>query len=474
MRKWSRIVLLVLCQSVCSPVDGSTHISNLPTLDLGDFPNEVRSQVQQAYDSAREHSGDAEASGKLGMLLDLYNRPEGAAACYQRAHDLDPGTFKWLYYRGMLLAKQKKSAEAVESLREALRLDPTYLPVRLRLAENLLAAGKMDDSRQIYSGILIEFPDSAEAHYGLGRISVFQGKLTAARQSLRRACELFPRYGAAHYALAQVDQKLGENADAEEQIKLYEQNKNVVPPVEDPLRDALRALDRGAASHLERGLALDQVGRLDDALAETERAAELDPTMLKAHINLIILYGRKGDFQKAEEHFQTAVRLNPNQFPDAYYNYGVLLVREGKLDGAEKAFRQVLEISPSYADAHNNLGNLLERQGKLQEAIAEYKEAIESKPDFRQAHFNLGRILVNQQQYPEGIRHLQQTLTPVDESTPAYLYALGAAYGRAGDHQNALRYLRQARDEASGRGQAQLLTSIEKDLQGLEAAKGTH
>jgi tetratricopeptide (TPR) repeat protein len=374
----------------------------------------------------------------------------------------------------MLLAKQKKSAEAVESFREALRLDPTYLPVRLKLAENLLAAGMMEDSWQIYSGILMEFPDSAEAHYGLGRISVFQGKLTAARQSLRRACELFPPYGAAHYALAQVDQKLGENADAEEQIKLYEQNMNVVPPVEDPLRDALRALDRGAASHLERGLALDQVGRLDDALAETERAAELDPTMVKAHINLIILYGRKGDFQKAEEHFQTAVRLNPNQFPDAYYNYGVLLVREGKLDGAEKAFRQVLEISPSYADAHNNLGNLLERQGKLQQAIAEYKEAIESKPDFRQAHFNLGRILVSQQQYPEGIGHLQQTLTPVDESTPAYLYALGAAYGRAGDHQNALRYLRQARDEASGRGQAQLLASIEKDLQSLEAGKETH
>ena len=474
MQKWLSIVLLVLCQWVSRPMGGRTQIPNLPTLDLGGLPAEVHSQVQQAYDSAREHAGDAEASGKLGMLLDLYNRPEEAAACYQRAHDLDPGTFKWLYYQGMLLAKQKKSDEAVESFREALRLDPTYLPVRLKLAENLLAAGKMDDSRQIYSGILKEFPDSAEAHYGLGRISVFQGKLTEARQSLRRACELFPPYGAAHYALAQVAQKLGENADGEEQIKLYEQNKNVVPPVEDPLRDALRALDRGATSHLERGLALDQVGRLDDALAETERAAELDPTMVKAHINLIILYGRKGDFQKAEEHFQTAVKLNPNQFPDAYYNYGVLLVREGKLDAAEKAFRQVLEISPSYADAHNNLGNLLERQGKLQEAIAEYKEAIESKPDFRQAHFNLGRILVSQQQYPEGIGHLQQTLTPVDESTPAYLYALGAAYGRAGDHQNALRYLRQARDEASGRGQAQLLASIEKDLQSLEAGKETH
>ena len=474
MQKWLSIVLLVLCQWVSRPMGGRTQIPNLPTLDLGGLPTEVHSQVQQAYDSAREHAGDAEASGKLGMLLDLYNRPEEAAACYQRAHDLDPGTFKWLYYRGMLLAKQKKSAEAVESFREALRLDPTYLPVRLKLAENLLAAGVMDDSQQVYSGILEQFPDSAEAYYGLGRISVSQGKLTEARQSLRRACELFPPYGAAHYTLAQVAQKLGDNADAEEQIKLYEENKNLVPPIEDPLRDAIRALDKGAASHLERGLALDQVGRLDDALSETERAAELDPTMVKAHINLITLYGRKGNFQKAEEHFHTAVKLNPDQFPDAYYNYGILLVLEGKLNEAEKAFRQALELRPSYADARNNLGNLLERQGKFREAIAEYEKAIEIRPDFRQAHFNLGRILVNQQRYAEGIRHLQQTLTPVDGSTPAYLYALGAAYGRAGDQQNALRYLRQARDQASARGQEQLLASIEKDLQSLEAGQESH
>src|SRR6516225_8985581 len=238
MQKWLSIVLLVLCQWVSRPMGGRTQIPNLPTLDLGGLPTEVHSQVRQAYDSAREHAGDAEASGKLGMLLDLYNRPEEAAACYRRAHDLDPGTFKWLYYRGVLLAKQKKSAEAVESFREALRLDPTYLPVRLKLAENLLAAGVMDDSQQVYSGILEQFPDSAEAYYGLGRISVSQGKLTEARQSLRRACELFPPYGAAHYTLAQVAQKLGDNADAEEQIKVYEENKNLVPPIEDPLRDA--------------------------------------------------------------------------------------------------------------------------------------------------------------------------------------------------------------------------------------------
>jgi tetratricopeptide (TPR) repeat protein len=452
----------------CSAMTGQTGgAPEVPQLNIAVFPPETQKQVQQAYDNARQHPTDAEASGELGMLLDLYNRPEEATPCYQRAHALDPGAFKWLYYQGMLLNKQKKSAEAAEAFREALRLNPGYVPMRLRLAENLLTAGRLDESQQMYSAIVKEFPDFAEAHYGLGRIAAFHGDLTEARKSLRRACELFPRYGAAHYSLAQVERKLGENADAEEQIKLYEANKNLVPPTEDPLRDALRALDRGAASHLERGVALDQVGRLDDAIAETERALELDPKLVQAHANLIILYGRMGNVQKAEEHYRAVLALNPDQFPKAHYDYGVLLMQSGRYQEAEEAFRRAIRANPPYAEAHNNLGTLLQRQGKIPEAAEEFRKALQSQPNFRQAHFNLGRILVNQGNYQGGIEEFEKTLSPVDEKTPSYLYALGATYGRAGDRQNALRYLQQAREQALAAGQTSLVVSIDQDLGAL-------
>ena len=329
-------------------------------------------------------------------------------------------------------------------------------------------ASELDESQQVYSGIVKEFPNAAEAHYGLGRISVFRGELTEAQRSFSRACELFPTYGAAHYSLAQVERKLGDSADAEEQIRLYEANKNVVPPIEDPLRDALRALDRGAASHLDRAVALDQVGRMDDAIAETEQAVELDPKLVQAHANLIILYGRKGNVQKAEEHYRVVLALNPDQFPKAHYDYGVLLMRSGRYQEAEEAFRRAIQANPSYAEAHNNLGSLLQRQGKVSEAAEEFRKALETQPNFRQAHFNLGRILVNEEKYQEGIEELSKTLTPVDENTPGYLYALGAAYGRAGDRTNALRYLHEAQQQASAHGQQKLLRDIEGDLRTLQ------
>lgn len=464
----SRVAALILGLPLCVMAGENARLANLPQVTSIDFPPEVRLQVERAYEYARQHPRDAKASGELGMLLDLYHRPEEALACYERAHRLDPSAFQWLYYLGALQAKQGKHQEAAQTLRAALRLNPDYLPARLKLGDSLFAAGELDQSNTAYSAIIARWPQTAEAYYGLGRISAAHGDLTAARESYLKACDLFPRYGAAHYALAQVDRKLGKREESDHELSLHEKTRTLVPPVEDPLRDALRALDLAAESHLERGVGLEQAGRLDDAIAETERALELDPKLVMAHANLIILYGRAGDLKKAEEHYQAAVKLNPNQFADAPYNYGLVLMKEGKLGEAEKAFRKALEINPSFADAHNNLGFVLERQGKLAEAIVEYKKAVEERPDFRQAHFNLGRVLVNRQQYQEGIRELQQTLQPVDESTPAYLYALGAAYGRAGERQEAVRYLQEAREQASARGQTQLLSDIEKDLRSLE------
>ena len=437
----------------------------VPEVNIAGLPRETQAQVAQAYAAARKRPQDADAVGNLGMLLDAYHRSEDAALCYRRAHLLAPAAFKWLYYWGSLLLRENKMGEALPILTSALRLEPEYLPARLKVGEALLGAGKTEEAGKIYEGILKDYSDTAEAYYGLGRVKAALGDQPAAAELYRQACQLFPTYGAAHYGLAVAYRKLGRIQEAEEQANLHERNKYIVPPLADPLRDELRALDMSAATHLERGVQLEQVGRIDDAIAETEKALELDPSLAKAHLNLLILYAKTGKAKQAEEHYKALVTLAPDQFPDAYYNYGVLLVEQGNFDEAAKAFRETLAIAPSNDAAHNNLGYLLEREGKLEEAASEYKKAIEANPSSRQAHFKLGRILVNQQHYAEAIEQFQQTLTPVDENTPSYVYALGAAYGRAGDRAQALHYLEQARELAVEHGQTALASEIEKDLE---------
>jgi tetratricopeptide (TPR) repeat protein len=292
--------------------------------------------------------------------------------------------------------------------------------------------------------------------------------LNGAVDSYGRACELFPAYGAAHYGLAQAFRKLGDIPKSEEHLKLHAAGRTLVPPVPDPLRDEMHALDRGAPSLVQRGIDLQDAGRIEDAIAEHERALELDPEYVLAHANLIILYGRTNQPQKAEEHFSAAVRLNPNH-ADSYYNYGVLLFGESKDVEAEKMFRKAVEIDPFHSQALHNLGLMRERQGRLDEALEFYYKAVERQPNYPLAHFHIGRILANKKKYDEAISHFLMALSPEDESTPTTLYALSATYAHAGNREEALRYGRRAREQAAARGQTELLRSIDKHLQTVEA-----
>lgn len=467
-----RSLLFLLCLGFApSTFAAQTHseLPELPRLTLDNFSPGIREQIDEAYSLARSYAEDADASGRLGMVLQTYGLLQEAGLCYRRAMLLAPSSFHWTYYLGAVEADQGRCDIVTSTLRLALRSDPGYLPAKLRLANCLLASADWDTSAKLYAEIVEQHPDSAEAYYGLGRVRAARHDLPGAAEAYRKATELFPDFGAAHYALGLTYRALGKTDQAGDELRLFEKNKNRVPPADDPLLAKVRALNRSAVYQVQFGAELERQGKLEESATAHEKALEIDPNLVQARINLIELYGRLGQFEKAEEHYRAAIRIDPGS-ADSYYNYGVLLLSAEKYSLAEEAFRKTIEINPFHAGAHNNLGYLLERQSNFSEAEAEYRKAIENKPSDLQAHFNLGRLLVNQKKYQEGIRELEKTIVRKDENTPRYVYALGAAFARSGDRQNALRYLRQARDAAVAGGQSGLLASIERDLRTLESS----
>jgi Tfp pilus assembly protein PilF len=202
------------------------------------------------------------------------------------------------------------------------------------------------------------------------------------------------------------------------------------------------------------------------------KALETDAASAQAHANLVSLYGQLNQPEKAEQHYRKAVELSPN-LADSHYNYGVLLFGQQRFSEARKAFEQAIGANRYHAEAHNNLGYLLEREGRSGEAEKHYREAIANQPGYRLAHFHLGRLLLHRRDVAGAIAQFEQTITVDDDSTPGYLYALGAAHGRAGDRNRAVEFLRQARDKAAARGQSPLISSIERDLAVLERRKPT-
>ncbi len=432
------------------------------------FAPNIRQQIQNAYEQANSNLRDAATIGQLGMVLQTYQQLESAAACYERARLLQPKEFRWAYYQGLTFAALGKHAKAVESLQAALEAKPADLPARLALADSIVVMGSLDESLGMFKSILTDHPDTAAAHYGLGRILSSRHDLKGAVEHLERACQLFPNFGAAHYALALVYRDLGESAKAQTHLSLYQANKTSWPPWTDLFMDEIDELNISASLHIKRGVALESSGQLEQAAAEHERALEIDPHLLQAQTNLITLYGRLGRIQKAEQQYRELTKINPD-LEEGHYNFGVMLFGQGRNQEAALAFRRALDVNPNYAEAHGNYAYLLMTEGRLNEAEAHYRAAIENKPDYRLAHFNLGRILLNQGKTSEAIEELSLTIFPEDDSTPGYLYALGAALANSGRRQDAIPHLRKARDLATAYQQKDLLARIEKDLSAIEA-----
>jgi protein O-mannosyl-transferase len=464
------LVALFSCLCFFAPALHAQTLPELPTVVFENFESEIREQVRKAFTSAQAKPRDAQANGWLGMTLHTYEQYDFAAICYERAHQLAPSEFRWAYYLGIVQAELGKQSEAATAFKAALRQDPHHLPAQLRLADALLAAKQLNESRQLYESLVKRNANLAQAHYGLGRIAAANNSTAAAVTHYRKALELFQDYGTAHYALGLALRDLGQTAEAQTHLVRSQQLKLLRPTLEDPLIMAIAEMNAGASKHLKRGALLESAGQLAESIAEHERALEINPWLVQAHINLISLYGRTAQFEKAEKHYRAAVGINP-ELPDSHYNYGVLLVGQKRFGEAAQAFQRSLQLNPYYAEAHHNYAVLIEGQGKLDEAAKHFRKAIENKPGYRSAHFHLGRILVNQDKLAEAIEHFQQTLTPEDGDTPRFMYALGATYALAGEKQKGIQYLREALKRAQALGQTQLVTSLERDLRTLEGGR---
>ena len=460
-----RGVLVALC--LCALGASAQTPPELPALSFESFEPEIAAQLRKAYAEARARPQDAELQGRLGMALHAYEQFEFAARCYERAGALAPNEFRWAYFLGIAQAELGRQAEAVRAFQMAQGMRPEYGPLRLRLAEALLADGKQDDSRRLFEEIAGKDGDLAQAWYGLGRIAAAAGDAATAVADYRKAIALFAEYGAASYALGMALRDQGKAAEAREHLARSQQWKTSRPFLQDAVFAGIVELNVGAGLHLKSGAALERAGQLKESIAEYERALEINPRMIQAHINLISLCARAGQPEKAEKYYRAALALQ-TELPDLHYNYGVLLVGQGRFEEAARAFERTLQLNPYYAEAHHNLAVMREREGRLDEAAAHYRQAIANKPAYRSAHFFLGRILVSQNSLAEAVEEFRQTLTPEDDETPRNAYALGATLIRMGERQKGLAFLRDALKRATALNQTQLAASIERDLKTLE------
>jgi len=141
----------------------------------------------------------------------------------------------------------------------------------------------------------------------------------------------------------------------------------------------------------------------EHAIAQLERARELDPGIKGVAHLLAVLYDRQGRIDAAEREYLLALKETKNS-PDVLNDYGYFLYCRDELTRAEKALRDCLKQDRTHKTAILNLGMVLAKQGKNEASFAAFEKVVGPAA----AHHNLGMLQLRAGSREEGLRHLEQ------------------------------------------------------------------
>jgi hypothetical protein len=125
------------------------------------------------------------------------------------------------------------------------------------------------------------------------------------------------------------------------------------------------------------------------------------PGKVRAYNERGIAYVRAGNYEKALDDFNIAMRLNPN-YHLAYYNRAIVYKNQGDYDLAIADYKNAIRINPKYFDAFNNLGTTYAAKSDTSDAILSFSRAIELNPYFAQAYYNRATAYASQGNYDKA------------------------------------------------------------------------
>jgi tetratricopeptide (TPR) repeat protein len=159
----------------------------------------------------------------------------------------------------------------------------------------------------------------------------------------------------------------------------------------------------------------------------------------------------QGDLKGAQAAFEKVTEVDPKN-PDGWVNIGRSAVQEGDMDRARTVLAKALALSPDLARAHFFYAKVLRSAGRYDEAADHLRKVLAQYPRDRVALNDLGRILFLQRNYADAVNMLQSVLAVDPEDLQAH-YNLMLCYNGLGDqkqaHEHEVRYLRFKADEAS-------------------------
>jgi tetratricopeptide (TPR) repeat protein len=202
-----------------------------------------------------------------------------------------------------MIRNPASAKKAVEYLEQAIRLDPNFAPAYAHLARAYRASSPprdfhdYDKVMELINRALELDPDLAEAYAARAEIGLLRDwDFNAVEKDLAKAIAIDPNNDLAHWLSALLSLNRGQFDDALSKI------------------EKARAIDPGAVLYIfHRGRIFYYARRYDEAIAEYQKAIDLDERFMQPFLWMSRLYETKGDYTMAYQYFLKSEERSPRK-----------------------------------------------------------------------------------------------------------------------------------------------------------------
>ena len=327
--------------------------------------DQVRITAQLIQASADKHLWAASYQGDSRNTLSLQKQVASAIAdqirieltpheqaVLKNARAVDPEAHEY-YLKGRFFFNKRNSGEKAQwYFQQAIQKDPNYPLPYTGLADVYQLSDNPRLAREAVQTALALDDELAEAHNSLAELLyVFDRDWIGAEREFKRALELNPNYAPAHHwysmYLAFVGRKQEALAEAQKAYDL------------DPLSPVVGA---------NLAKILQENGRYDKAIDYAKRTLELEPNSAVTHAVLGIVYEDKKLYPEAISEYKTALQLGgpPGEMRGLL---GYVYAATGDLGNAEKMIRELKQLWPGHAHAALDLAGVYSGLGQKDQAL---------------------------------------------------------------------------------------------------------
>jgi TolB-like protein len=209
-------------------------------------------------------------------------------------------------------------------------------------------------------------------------------------------------------------------------------------------QQAVRKDPRYALAYAALGDCYNYLAQPGEAKQAVSKALELDESLGEAHASLgFFKFVYDWDFAGAEREFKQALELNPN-YAEAHHWSAIYFGNVGRHDEAAGEAKLAVELDPLSLLMNMTPGLTAYLARDYDRAVVELSKVIDMEPSFPAAHSVLGNVYLQQGLFEQAMTEYQKVLelskgvAPVETSMKAII---AHAYAKSGKRSKALKLL---------------------------------